>query len=254
MKTLIKGLLNKLDQLIHSLEIFKLLLLQRDKQSLISDILDQPMHQETSQDPYHLNFKLFLQEANKLESASVLELGARNVSKKSLFTGYKEYIGFDIHAGENVDVAGDIHKLSKYFPEEYFHVVFSISVFEHLAMPWKAILEINKIMKIGGLLFIATHPTWPAHAMPWDFWRFSKEAFKVLLNSSTGFEIMRSDEGLPCSVVPFGNEESMIGLHQEPANLGVSVFARKCGKYDENLAWDVDIEKILDSIYPEHLR
>lgn len=53
-------------------------------------------------------------------------------------------------------------------------------------MPWQVILEINKVMKEGGLLLIATVPTWPRHALPWDFWRYSKGAFKDLLNPSTG--------------------------------------------------------------------
>ena len=120
-------------------------------------------------------------------------------------------------------------------------------------MPWKAILEINTVMKPGGLLFIGTHPTWPAHALPWDFWRFSKAAFKVLLNSSTGYELIKCAEGLPCSILPFGNEESMIGLHKQPANLAVSVVAKKTSYYDERLTWDVKTDEVLNSMYPEHL-
>jgi hypothetical protein len=31
-------------------------------------------------------------------------------------------------------------------------------------------------------LYIATHPSWPPHERPWDFWRFSEEGLQVRLN------------------------------------------------------------------------
>ena len=117
-------------------------------------------------------------------------------------------------------------------------------------MPWKAVLEINRVMLTGGLLFIATHPTWPPHERPWDFWRFSEEGFSVLLNPVTGFEVLECSSGLPCSIVPFGNEEPMRGLYRHCANLGISVIAKKIGQSDRRLAWDVDVSEILDTIYP----
>src|SRR5262249_35375194 len=152
--------------------------------------------------------------------------------KQHAFTGYSEYIGFDICSGQDVDVVGDIHQLSSYFGVNHFDSVYSISVFEHLAMPWKAVLEINKIMKQGGLLFIATHPTWPLHELPWDFFRFSKVAFDSLLNPVTGFEIVACEEGLPCSIVPLVNVPTMSRMPSGVANLAVAVLARKISNCD----------------------
>ena len=59
------------------------------------------------------------------------------------------------------------------------------------------------------------------------------------------FEIIKNDEGLPCRIIPFGNESSMIGLHNNPAHLGVSVVARKCGPPDGSLTWNIEIDKVL---------
>lgn len=217
--------------------------------------LKRPLNQDTSRDPYHLNFQAFINQANDSDRPEILEIGSRNVMgnlRKHMFLNYGEYVGFDIHLGENVDVVGDVHQLSKYFVKERFDFVYSISVFEHLAMPWKAILEINKVMKEGGLLFIATHPTWPPHELPWDFWRYNEGAFKVLLNSLTGFEIVACSEGLPCSIVPLANEASMVGMWRCSAYLGISVVARKTGPPDKRLSWDIGLEEILDSIYPRN--
>jgi len=227
------------------------LFLNGKNKSFLIDIFGKPFYQQdTSQDAFHLNFKYFLEEANKLKGHRILELGSRNAQSRGAFTGFEKYVGIDIHEGESVDVVGDCHQLSKYFERGYFDIVFSISVFEHLAMPWKVILELNKVMRTGGLLFIATHSTWPPHERPWDFWRFSKDAFKVLLNPYTGFEILKNDEGLPCRILPFGNDYSMAGMHKYPANLGVSVVARKCGPHDKALVWDLELNKVLQSMYP----
>jgi SAM-dependent methyltransferase len=211
------------------------------------------IRRDTSQDPCHKIFRSFIEETDRRPAGRILEVGSRARSgniRKGMFRNYREYVGLDIIEGENVDVVGDIHQLSRYFGEESFDFVYSISTFEHLAMPWKAVLEINKVMLTGGLLCIATHPTWPPHERPWDFWRFSEEGFQVLLNPVTGFEVLECSSGLPCSIVPFGNEEPMRGLYRHSANLGISVIAKKIGQSDRRLAWDVDVSEILDTIYP----
>jgi SAM-dependent methyltransferase len=208
---------------------------------------------DTSGDPYHKIFRSFIEETERRPAGRILEVGSRARSGniyKGNFRNYKEYVGLDVIEGENVDVVGDIHQLSRYFGEERFDFVYSISTFEHLAMPWKAVLEINKVIATGGWLYIATHPCWPPHERPWDFWRFSEEGFQVLLNPLTGFEVLECSAGLPCSIVPFGHEEAMNGLCEQRANLGISVIAKKIGPSDRRLAWDVDVSEILDTTYP----
>jgi SAM-dependent methyltransferase len=222
------------------------------------ELARRPFSRDTSADPYHLNFKFFVDAVNRAEHPGrILELGARNVTGavyKPLFTRWREYVGFDIHPGENVDCVGDVHRLSRYVPTDHFDFVFSVSVFEHLAMPWQAVLEINKVLRTGGLLFIATHSAWPPHELPWDFWRYFENTFKVLLNPLTGFEIVRCSEGLPCAIVPRVTEPATVGLWTSPANLVVSVVARKIGAPDPRLSWDVPLEEILRTTYPASSR
>jgi hypothetical protein len=213
-----------------------------------------PSPSPREQDPYHAIFAQFVEQLSHREGSRILELGSRDVSgsgtKRSSFVNAAQYVGFDAYPGPGVDIVGDIHQLSRHFPRPEFNGVFSISVFEHLAMPWKAVLEINRVLCVGGLLFVATHSSWPAHERPWDFWRFSRDAFKVLLNKATGFELIACDEGLPCSIVPHGGEASSRGLVSQEANLGVSVLAHKLGDPSPALSWDVRTEEILSTSYP----
>ena len=218
----------------------------------VIDLASRPLCQDTSADPYHQNFRFFLEEVKKLEGKNILELGARNSALRPLFTSCDCYMGVDIHSGSGVDVVGDIHELSSLLSPlgVRFDAVFTISTFEHLIMPWKAVLEINKVMAPDGLLFIATHPTWPPHELPWDFWRYAEGAFHALLNAATGFEILRCSAGLPCTVLPLGTEKSTIGILGQPACMGVSVVARKTADARPDLQWNLTAKDILTTDYP----
>jgi len=216
------------------------------------DIASRPLRTDTASDPFHLNFLYFLDEVKRLDQCDVLELGARRSTIRNHFDRCRRYVGVDIHPGEGVDVACDIHELSSALAPQNvrFDAVVTISTFEHLAMPWKAVLEINKVMKPGGLLFIATHPTWPPHELPWDFWRFAEGAFQGLLNRATGFEIVRCNSGLPCTILPLGTEKSTVGILGQPAFMGISVVARKTAEARSDLQWNVSTEEILTTQYP----
>src|ERR1044072_7003937 len=63
----------------------------------------------------------------------------------------------DVLPGENVTVVGDAHQMTALFPPATFDFVQSVSVFEHLVMPWKVALEMNRVMKLGALAFVFTH-------------------------------------------------------------------------------------------------
>ena len=93
---------------------------------------------------------------------NVLEIGSRIVSpgsasKRPLFPDSKSYTGFDYYPDSNTDVVGDAHKLSQYFRNQKFDAIFSISVFEHLAMPWLVAREISKIIEVGGIIYHSSH-------------------------------------------------------------------------------------------------
>ena len=107
---------------------------------------------------YHCEWIRYLSKKYNFENMKILEIGSRNVTGTNLrkYFNKAEYIGFDFHEGENVDVVGDAHYLSRYFENKKFDLIFSSSVFEHLMMPWIVAEEISKILKLGGNVFIET--------------------------------------------------------------------------------------------------
>lgn len=96
----------------------------------------------------------------------------------------------DIKEGDNVLHAGDVHRLSEMIEPASIDIVYSSSVFEHLAVPWLVAIEAAKVLKVGGLIFVATHNTWPLHEAPWDCWRFTKYSWASIFNARTGFRIL----------------------------------------------------------------
>jgi hypothetical protein len=106
------------------------------------------------------NLRDFVEEVNQLPDCCILELGARDSTVRNLFPHCVRYIGVDIHPGPGVDMVGDIHELSSILSSlnVSFDAVLTFSTFEHLVMPWKAILEINKIMK-NQWFVVHSHPS-----------------------------------------------------------------------------------------------
>jgi SAM-dependent methyltransferase len=230
--------------------------LRRARRRMLLDIIEvlkRPLNVDSDRDPYHRMFASFFEEVNAMQAPRVLELGARarsgNVYRTRLGS-HVAYVGFDLVPGRNVDVVGDAHDVSHQFPQESFDVVFSVSLFEHLAMPWKVVLEINRLLRPGGLVFVATHPALPPHELPWDFWRFNRAAFNSLFCRATGFMLLRCEEGLPCVILPLASDAALQGTVRHRAFVGIAALARKTGSADPRLAWPVSISDILESPYP----
>jgi hypothetical protein len=187
----------------------------------------------------------------KRPNGHLLEIGSRprfGGGRKNYVPAGWSYTGLDIQAGENVDVVGDAHKLSRLFPTTRFDAVASFSVLEHLMMPWKFVVELNKVLNPGAVGFMQCHQCWPIHERPWDFWRVSDTAWASLLNRPTGFEIHRTALGEAAFVVPERLHAATNFGADAAGFLTSSVIFRKVG--DTKLDWPVDIEDITDTRYP----
>ena len=149
---------------------------------------------------HHSGWVEYLAKEFDKEGIRVLEIGSRNVTGANFRSRFSKasYVGFDFYAGENVDVVGDAHKLTTYFDEhEKFDLIFSSAVFEHLYMPWVAAIEIQRLLKVGGFVFIETHFSFSSHERPWNFFQFSDMGLRALFNDSLGFDLVESGMSNP---------------------------------------------------------
>ena len=184
------------------------------------------------------------------QKGTLLEIGSRarsGTTYRDWFPLDVKYIGLDVAAGENVDVVGDAHHLSRFIdcPVDF---IFSIAVFEHLVMPWKIALEMNKVLVDGGYALIISHPAWPLHEQPWDFFRFSTDAWKGLFNSHTGFELIDAQYQFPASIVPvYANSPTTEYMSVHPTFLLSGCLVRKVGP--ALVAWEAEVSEIYDVEY-----
>lgn len=197
----------------------------------------------------HRNWLDHLQVMFNKPGMRVLEIGSRNVTganHRKTFSN-AEYIGFDFYAGENVDVVGDAHNLSTYFiDKEKFDLIFSSAVFEHLYMPWIAAVECQKLLKVGGYIFIETHFSFSSHERPWNFFQFSDMGLRALFNEALGFELVESGMSNPISGYFSHEADSYLRYHPViELYCHSEIFCRKHTEV-EHFSWDsVGIDSIV---------
>ncbi len=202
-------------------------------------------------DPYFQSWENFIAHLAQFSSGAVLEIGSRArsaVTRRHRIPERLEYVGLDVLAGPNVDVVGDAHELSHLFAGKKFVAAFSTSVFEHLAMPWKVALELNRVLVRGGIVYTSTHQTFPMHDEPWDFWRYSQYTWGCLFNAQTGFEIVESVVGEPARIHAARTSEVTRDLHLSPAWLGSASIVRKID--ETSLTWPVPMAAVTATVYP----
>ncbi len=140
-----------------------------------------------------------------LEAPHILELGTKAAERGSWhhksWCPHGDWVLSDFEDGNDVDVVADAHDLTSAFGHESFDVVIAASVWEHLARPWIATMEVGRVLKPGGLFFCATHHTFPEHAYPHDYWRFSTASMRVMFEDA-GLEVLEVGYAYPCKIVP----------------------------------------------------
>lgn len=193
----------------------------------------------------------FVGEVGAKPGARILELGSRARSgheRRSHFPS-AEHVGFDIREGPSVDVVGDAHDLRAAFPNGHFDFATSVSVFEHLAWPWKAVLELGHVLKPGGLVYTQSHQTWPVHDAPWDFYRYSKSGWRALFSAAAGFEIVVAEDLMPARIVPLNQTgDPSIAVEGSTGYLMSACIARKIG--EPRVAWDAVPDLAAFAEYP----
>jgi hypothetical protein len=192
----------------------------------------------------------FLQDLRSRPAGAYLEIGSRarsGIVRRDAVPAGWSYTGLDVLPGENVDVVGDAHRLSALFPPRTFDAVAAFSVLEHILMPWKLAIELNKVLKVGGVGFFSTHQGWSVHDAPWDFWRFSDTAWAALFNRATGFEIVQAGMGQPASIVA-NRWSPVVDFRDQPIHLSSLVMFRKVS--ETTLEWPVELDDVIATHYP----
>ena len=143
---------------------------------------------------------------------------------RPLFAG-KKFVGADMREGPGVDVILNLHHID--LPSESVGAVLVLDTLEHVEFPRKAIEEAYRILIPNGILVISSVMNFPIHDYPYDYWRFTPEAFRSLLKFfSSSFVGFTGEGNFPHTVVGIGFK----GLIQE--NI-MEEFMRRFKQWEE---------------------
>ena len=119
---------------------------------------------------------------DKKRPLSLVDLGSYDVngSYRLLFNMQNVlYRGIDLEAGPGVDIvlASPYH-----FPLQTHSVDLIVSgqAFEHIEFFWRTWLEMNRILRPGGMIFLIAPSRGSEHRYPQDCWRFYPDGYRAL--------------------------------------------------------------------------
>lgn len=147
---------------------------------------------------WHIN-KYVKEVANNLPKKSlVLDAGAGESVYKKFFS-HCTYKAIDLGVGEsrwnysNLDYVGPLDNMP--IESEVFDAVLCTQVLEHLEWPRESLVEMFRVLKKGGRLYITAPMSHREHQVPYDFFRYTSYGLKSLCERA-GFRNVR--------VKPFG--------------------------------------------------
>lgn len=114
-----------------------------------------------------------------IKNKCILDVGSMNVNGclRPIFEK-GEYIGLDQSFGKNVDIVASAHNIP--LQSESIDIIISSSCFEHDNMFWVTFLELCRVIKPNGFIYINAPSNGPYHAYPVDNWRFYLDSWKAL--------------------------------------------------------------------------
>jgi SAM-dependent methyltransferase len=129
---------------------------------------------------------------------------------RPLFPG-KEYVGSDMRQGPGVDRILDLHKLD--LDDASVGTVLCLDTLEHVEYPHRAMDEIHRVVRPGGIAVISSVMKFPIHDHPYDYWRFTPEAFRSLLKPFSQAHVdFAGDDLFPHTVVGIGVKDAQVSL------------------------------------------
>ena len=160
--------------------------------------------------------RLFLEQhlshfAKRNSNKLVLDVGAGECQYAYLFNKRNEYESCDMqdsfHSDVEYDIVSSIYDIPR--NDSSYDIVLMLQVLEHIEFPVKALKEVNRILKVGGVLFLSVPQAAGDHFEPYHYFNYTQYGLGSVLKQ-TGFEVMSMDR-LAGMFVYVGNRIQKLG-------------------------------------------
>ena len=136
-------------------------------------------------------------EYGKFITGKTLDIGCGQRPYEQLVASTK-YIGLEL----DTPVARKMNKADYYysgkrfpFRKSSFDSIMLNQVFEHVFNPDEFLLEVNRVLKIGGKILLTVLFVWDEHEQPYDYARYSSYGIASILNKN-GFQILKQQKSV----------------------------------------------------------
>lgn len=92
---------------------------------------------------------------------------------------YKDVVGADMSNGPGVDWLVDLEEPVSEDIDTFDHIE-CMSVLEHSKRPWLIAANLEKLLNVGGTIFVSVPFCWRLHSYPDDLWRMSPVAVRSI--------------------------------------------------------------------------
>lgn len=160
-----------------------------------NDYLRERLMPSPGEDTYlHLSdLRLALEKIKTDEAITILDYGCGGSPYRTLFPK-AVYKRADFLSAES-DPLDYVLKEDSLIEEKdgVFDLIISTQVLEHVSSPQRYLAECYRLLKPGGRLYLTTHGSYPEHACPYDFWRWTADGL-VKAVSAVGFTRVEAEK------------------------------------------------------------
>ena len=122
----------------------------------------------------------------RLEPGVVLDVGSKRSPYRDKIP-HTRYLRLDIDPRRQADLCCDIQDIRS--EPEAFDTVIATEVLEHVREPQRAVDEIRRVLKPGGVCILSTRFMHPIHGDPHDYYRFTWDSLRHLFRAFTSVEV-----------------------------------------------------------------
>jgi len=115
-----------------------------------------------------------------------MDVGAKDGRYRSLVPA-TEYLTLDIRPESGADIVGDVHDIPR--GSDSLDTVLATEVLEHCYDPARAVREIHRVLRPGGVCVLSTRFIHAYHPDPHDYFRFSRDGLELVFQNFSRVEI-----------------------------------------------------------------
>jgi ubiquinone/menaquinone biosynthesis C-methylase UbiE len=127
-----------------------------------------------------------LRQFRRLRPGVVLDVGAKAAPYRQHVPADR-YLRLDIDPSRQPDICCDVHELK--WESDFFDTVLAIEILEHLYDPQRAVDQIRRVLKPGGVCILSTRFFFRYHPDPQDYYRFTWDSLSYLFRDFHDVEV-----------------------------------------------------------------